>query len=189
MNKGTEETMKSNEEETKQEEEKEEEQGEKEKSRVTKRVIRIVTVIAYVVGVSGAGFLMSLYYLIFWDPQIETVKPPTYAYLKNSEGALASFSQSAEDHSRSVRSPPHFEDDQEIHSKLDTLLKLIQNTTITINNNNNKYFGNIINNNETDNLQKSTSAEIYGSDGNCLNMLRFIWRFRNWRGIALELEI
>ena len=63
----------------------EEDEGNAKKSLLTQKIIRIVTVCAYISGVSGAGFLMSLYYIIFWDPKIEASRPPGYAeYLKAS---------------------------------------------------------------------------------------------------------
>ncbi|XP_076065397.1 uncharacterized protein LOC143039372 [Oratosquilla oratoria] len=48
------------------------------KAAFTKKIIRIITVMAYVSGVSGAGVLLSLYYIIFWDPQIKGTRPRGY---------------------------------------------------------------------------------------------------------------
>ncbi|XP_069166008.1 homeobox protein abdominal-A isoform X1 [Procambarus clarkii] len=48
------------------------------KSALTKKLIKITTVVVYACGVSSAGFLLSLYYIIFWDPQIKGVRPPDY---------------------------------------------------------------------------------------------------------------
>ncbi|XP_047468790.1 uncharacterized protein LOC125025004 isoform X1 [Penaeus chinensis] len=45
---------------------------------ISKKLVRIVTVIAYVSAVSGAGFLLSIYYIFLWDPQIRGVRPPGY---------------------------------------------------------------------------------------------------------------
>nr|XP_053631254.1 uncharacterized protein LOC128687687 [Cherax quadricarinatus] len=59
-------------------EEEKEETPKKGKSALTKKIIKIMTVIAYASGVSSAGFLLSLYYIIFWDPQITGVRPPGY---------------------------------------------------------------------------------------------------------------
>ncbi|XP_042858749.1 uncharacterized protein LOC122244842 [Penaeus japonicus] len=50
----------------------------KKESPVTKKLVRIVTVMAYVSAVSGAGFLLSIYYIFLWDPQIRGVRPPGY---------------------------------------------------------------------------------------------------------------
>ncbi|XP_066961785.1 uncharacterized protein [Macrobrachium rosenbergii] len=48
-----------------------------------KKMMKMMTVMAYISGVSGAGFLLSLYYIIFWDPNIQGVRPP--GYLKTGE--------------------------------------------------------------------------------------------------------
>ena len=42
------------------------------------RFIRIFTVIAYLAGVSGAGVLMSLYYVLLWEPEFKSGKPTSY---------------------------------------------------------------------------------------------------------------
>ena len=47
-------------------------------SAFTKKIIKLMTVAAYMSGVSGAGVLLSLYYIIFWDPRITGVRPPGY---------------------------------------------------------------------------------------------------------------
>ena len=47
----------------------------KQRSEFTQKIIKVIIVIAYLIGVSGAGFLMSLYYIFFWDPQIRVEKP------------------------------------------------------------------------------------------------------------------
>ncbi|XP_063882059.1 uncharacterized protein LOC135112070 isoform X1 [Scylla paramamosain] len=60
--------------------------GEKEpknSSAFTKKIIKLMTVAAYMSGVSGAGVLLSLYYIIFWDPRITGVRPP--GYLRSGE--------------------------------------------------------------------------------------------------------
>ena len=57
--------------------EKTEEELKKEKrAALTRKAVRIVTVLFYLMGVSGPGTLLSLYYIIFWDPQIEVARPP-----------------------------------------------------------------------------------------------------------------
>ncbi|XP_050715253.1 uncharacterized protein LOC126998015 [Eriocheir sinensis] len=56
---------------------------EKSASPFAKKVIKLLTVAAYMSGVSGAGVLLSLYYIIFWDPRITGVRPP--GYLKSGE--------------------------------------------------------------------------------------------------------
>lgn len=60
-----------------------EEPAKKGSSAFTKKLIKLMTVAAYMSGVSGAGVLLSLYYIIFWDPQITGVRPP--GYLKSGE--------------------------------------------------------------------------------------------------------
>ncbi|XP_068238757.1 uncharacterized protein [Palaemon carinicauda] len=52
-------------------------------SAFAKKMMKMLTVMAYISGVSGAGFLLSLYYIIFWDPNIQGVRPP--GYLKSGE--------------------------------------------------------------------------------------------------------
>ncbi|MPD02914.1 hypothetical protein E2C01_098523 [Portunus trituberculatus] len=47
-------------------------------SAFTKKIIKLMTVAAYMSGVSGAGVLLSLYYILFWDPRITGVRPPGY---------------------------------------------------------------------------------------------------------------
>ena len=48
-----------------------------------KQLIRVMSVIAYVSGITGPGFLLSVYFIFFWDPQIEGTRPP--GYLQNGE--------------------------------------------------------------------------------------------------------
>lgn len=67
--------MSTNEADQKKEEETKDKKG---SSDLTKKVVRIVTVMAYCSGISGAGVLLSLYYIFFWDPQITGVRPPGY---------------------------------------------------------------------------------------------------------------
>uniref|UniRef100_A0A0P4VXH3 Uncharacterized protein n=1 Tax=Scylla olivacea TaxID=85551 RepID=A0A0P4VXH3_SCYOL len=55
----------------------------KNSSAFTKKIIKLMTVAAYMSGVSGAGVLLSLYYIIFWDPRITGVRPP--GYLRSGE--------------------------------------------------------------------------------------------------------
>lgn len=57
--------------------------GKKAESAFTKKIIKLMTVAAYMSGVSGAGVLLSLYYIVFWDPRITGVRPP--GYLKSGE--------------------------------------------------------------------------------------------------------
>lgn len=52
-------------------------------SAFAKKLIKLLTVGAYMSGVSGAGVLLSLYYIFFWDPQITGVRPP--GYLRSGE--------------------------------------------------------------------------------------------------------
>ena len=49
----------------------EEELRKQRKAALVTRAIRAVTVVLYLCGVFGGGFLLSLYYIIFWDPKIE----------------------------------------------------------------------------------------------------------------------
>ena len=57
---------------------KEDAPAEKTSSPVTKKMIRCLTVMGYLSGISGAGFLLSVYYIFIWDPQIQGVRPPGY---------------------------------------------------------------------------------------------------------------
>ena len=55
----------------------------KNSSPFTKKLLKLLTVAAYMSGVSGAGVLLSLYYIVLWDPKITGVRPPRY--LKSGE--------------------------------------------------------------------------------------------------------
>ncbi|CAL4072002.1 unnamed protein product, partial [Meganyctiphanes norvegica] len=47
-----------------------------ETSRFSKTVIRMATIILYVSGISGPGFLGSVFYLFIWESGIQGVRPP-----------------------------------------------------------------------------------------------------------------
>lgn len=59
-----------------------------------KKIIRLLTVIAYVISVSMAAIILSLYYVFLWDPQMKyQPKAKHGAHTKNTntfdEGAAA----------------------------------------------------------------------------------------------------
>ena len=56
----------------------------KKRSPFMRKVIKVLSVIVYVSGISGPGFLLSVYYIFLWDPQIVAQRPPGYEnYLKS----------------------------------------------------------------------------------------------------------
>jgi len=48
------------------------------KAALIKKAVRAVTVMFYLMGVFGGGTLLSFYYIIFWDPNINVPKPAEY---------------------------------------------------------------------------------------------------------------
>jgi len=51
------------------------------------KVVRILTVMVYLGAVTGGGTLLSLYYILFWDPQIKVDKPSGWRFRRDLENA------------------------------------------------------------------------------------------------------
>ena len=57
--------------------------SDKKRSPFMKQMIRFISVGVYVSGICGPGFLLSIYYIFLWDPQIDAQRPP--GYLRSGE--------------------------------------------------------------------------------------------------------
>ena len=69
--------------ELKEEDPKEENEGNsKKENSLIKKLSKMIAVGAYVTGISGPGFLLSLYFIYFWDPKIDAKPPPGYTLEK-----------------------------------------------------------------------------------------------------------
>jgi len=51
------------------------EEKEEKKLKSQLKLVRIMTVVVYLGAVTGGGTVLSLYYIIFWDPNIQVAKP------------------------------------------------------------------------------------------------------------------
>ena len=48
------------------------------KAKMMKKLVKVITVMFYLMAVCGGGTLLSLYYIIFWDPDIDVPFPPEH---------------------------------------------------------------------------------------------------------------
>ena len=124
----------------------EEERKRERKAAMVKKAVRIITVVLYLSGVFGGGTLLSLYYVIFWDPSIEVQKPPNAQYLtqgmsergrrsiREGEGEVALQHTPLEELQRLLSS-------DDISNKFGNLMEARKTNEFSNQNKDNKYLG------------------------------------------------